>query len=405
MSFAMINPDEISVPSRISHYHILNTIGYGAFSVVKVGYDDKTNQKVAIKVVSRERISTTDLEARFETEIRVLQQMRHPNIVQLLDLIKDDVNFYIIMEFCSGGELFQYIVDHKKLTELEACTFFYQLMDAMKYVHALGAVHRDIKPENLLMEKNNRIKITDFGLSRYVGSTGLVRTACGSPCYASPEILMGNPYDGAKSDIWSCGVILYAMVTGQLPWTKKNQTALFEQIKRGEYKIPQFLSNECKDLITKMLCVDPDKRLSAVQVLQHPWMTLISGETETEKIDAVPRVSMNMVDNFFKQPSDPFFQSDDEVLSARHTGYKDVTRMLKSTNEIKSRLPQIRARDSQGKIVLGKKSYDQRRFSTKAVGPIRGTVPSRIRGSMTTTVSSSLKNARFVATKSTGAMK
>jgi len=332
------NPDAIPVPGCISHYRILDTLGYGAFSVVRAAVDSRTERTVAIKIVPRARIAGDGLMARFEMEIRVLQQMRHPNVVQLIDVLSDELNFYIVMEFCGGGELFQYIIDRGKLDESQARGFFRQLVDALRSVHALGVVHRDVKPENLLLDDYGAIKVTDFGLSRYVGAARLAQTACGSPCYASPEILSGGEYDGTKSDMWSCGVILFAMVAGHLPWTKKNQTALFEQIKRGEYRIPVFVSDGCRNLIAQLLAVDPAARPTAAQALEHPWVGEVSGPCRSV---SVPAVSLGRIDAFFRQPSDPRFPGEPELMTAtpRGTGFAETGRLL-SSHAVK--LPAIR---------------------------------------------------------------
>lgn len=315
----MLNPDSITMPNQIGKYRMRTIIGQGAFSIVRIAVDTDTGEQFACKIVPMARLSTNELQERFEIEIRVLQQMHHPNIVQLIDIIKDDINYYIFMEYCPGGELFQYIVDRKRLPEPEAKVFIHQIVSALKYVHSLKAVHRDLKPENVLLDKKGRVKITDFGFSRYVGQDGLVKTACGSPCYASPEILGGNPYDGSKSDIWSAGVILYACVTGQLPWTKKNQAQLFQQIQRGEYKIPTYLSPECQDIITGMMNVDSNSRLTAQQVLDHPWLVNADDNMEGTKVDSF--VSLQMVDKFFsREPSVPVLNRQPIICeSARET--------------------------------------------------------------------------------------
>ncbi|OHS97671.1 CAMK family protein kinase [Tritrichomonas foetus] len=326
------NPEEIPFATRIGDYSILDLIGFGAFSVVRIARNVQTQRLCAVKIVPRDKVATPELEIRFETEIRVLQQMRHPNIVQLIDLKKDNSNYYIFMENCPNGELFQYIVNKKKLSEEEAKGFLFQIVDALKYCHSLGVVHRDMKPENILFDPENNLKITDFGFSRFSDPNGLVNTSCGSPCYASPEILMGIPYDGSKSDIWSTGIILYAMVTGQLPWTKKNQAQLFEQIKNGEYKIPNFLSSECQNLISSMICVDPSKRLSATQVLQHPFLHGVSDRLNQIKMNGLNMVSLHRLDQFFTRDiSEPDFGLPPDsggLNSARAQNFQKASKIL-----------------------------------------------------------------------------
>ena len=297
----MSNLQTIIAPSHIGPYSFRGTVGEGAFSVVKLAFHEELHQYFACKIVPRNRVISQDLEERFEIEIRVNQQLHHPGIVQIIDLLKDDMNYYIFMEFCPNGELFRYIIDRQRLSEPEAQVIFLEILDALRYLHVVGVAHRDLKPENLLLDPTGHIKISDFGLSRFVGPGGMVSTPCGSPCYASPECLSGDPYDGRNSDIWSLGVILYAMVTGQLPWTKRNQTQLFNQIKKGEYTIPRFLSQNCKNIIKGLLCVDLSQRLTIDETLNHPWMSDVQAQKSLFENGIIPLkiVSLKQVDAFF----------------------------------------------------------------------------------------------------------
>ena len=295
---------EVVVPAQIDEYMFKGTIGEGAFSVVKLVLSKKTMEYYACKVIPRERIMNSELEDRFEIEIRIDQQLHHPNIVPIIDLLKDETNFYVIMEFCPNGDYFQYIVDNGPLTEETAAYFMKQLLEALKYIHSIGIAHRDLKPENLLLDVQSNIKLSDFGLSRYVGEHGLVETPCGSPCYASPECLSGEAYEGCKSDIWSCGVILFASLTGQLPWTKRNQQQLFEQIRRGEYVIPTFLSDICQNFIARLMTVDTEKRITIDQALNHPFILAGSPQIPTEMAPIPPLLSIKKVDEFFDVDKD-----------------------------------------------------------------------------------------------------
>lgn len=294
-----VNGEQIKVPPKIGAYVFRGTIGDGAFSVVKLTYQEETKSYYACKIVPRSRISHSNLEERFEGEIRINQQLHHPGVVQIVDLMSDEFNYYIIMEFCPNGELFQYIVDQQRVKESEAAILLSQILLALRYVHQNGIAHRDLKPENLLLDSRNRLKISDFGLSRYIGRNGLVETPCGSPCYASPECLSGEAYDGRTSDVWSCGVILYAMLTGQLPWTKRNQNQLFDQIRSGDYKTPSYLSDNCRNLINGLMNVDPKKRMTIDQALSHPFMI----KSAQMKYDYLPLtiVSLKHVDEFFNR--------------------------------------------------------------------------------------------------------
>ena len=290
----------VQAPPQIGPYILRGVIGEGAFSIVQLAYLQSEQRYYACKIVPKTRLSH-NLESRFEIEIRINQQMHHPGIVQLIDVFKDENNYYVIMEFCPNGELFQYIVDRKKLREEEAKSFIYQILETISYVHKLNVAHRDLKPENILIDQLGHLKISDFGLSNFVNlKTSLVQTPCGSPCYASPECLSGKPYNGKTNDIWSCGVILYTMVTGQLPWTKRNQNELFKQIKRGEYKVPDYLSDSCRDLIKGLMRVDITKRLTLEQAMHHEWFKGKNygiGPQSSQFLSKV--VSLRKVDNFF----------------------------------------------------------------------------------------------------------
>jgi serine/threonine protein kinase len=186
------------------------------------------------------------------------------------------------------------------LTEDEAKVYLLQILDALNYIHQKDIIHRDLKPENILFDQFGRLKIGDFGLSHFSAIGNLVNTPCGSPCYASPELLSGHPYDGRTNDIWSVGVILFAMVTGQLPWTKRNQIELFNQIRRGEYRIPPFLSGNCSNLIQRLLTVNPSERITLSQALKHPFLAnvqLVQTPTGT-----VRRMSQEVVERAFGKP-------------------------------------------------------------------------------------------------------
>ncbi|KAK8896263.1 hypothetical protein M9Y10_014160 [Tritrichomonas musculus] len=288
------------IPNFIPPYELRGVIGDGAFSVVRLAFNVEQQNFAACKIISRQKLILHNLEARFENEIRILQQMHHRGVVGLYDMRKDENFYFIFEEFCPNGELFQFIVSRGRLEENEAQLFTKQILETLRYVHMLGICHRDLKPENILLDENGYIKISDFGLSRFVNKNGIVETPCGSPCYASPECISGHPYDGRKSDIWSAGVITYAMVTGQLPWTKRNQQQLFEQIKKGDYIIPSFLSEDCSSFLRGMMNVDPSRRLTIDQALNHVW--LIS--TRSMIIEGKPGAyfpSLKIVDKFFNR--------------------------------------------------------------------------------------------------------
>jgi len=287
-------------PDYIGPYELRGEIGSGSFSVVRVAYLQDTNEYFACKMVSKSHLVRFNLYDRFEAEIRIFQQIHHPGVVELHDILSDQNFFYLIIEFCPGGELFRYIVDQRRLDEREAGNAVREILNALEYVHNLGICHRDLKPENILIDQFGHVKISDFGLSRFVGFGGMVDTPCGSPCYASPECISGKSYDGRKSDVWSVGVITFAMLTGQLPWTKRNQSQLFEQIKKGDYLCPSYLTEQCKSFISGLMCVDCNRRMTISQALQHPWLQEVRKTIfGAEKIAGGP--SLRRLDRFFSK--------------------------------------------------------------------------------------------------------
>jgi 5'-AMP-activated protein kinase catalytic alpha subunit len=181
---------------------------------------------------------------------------------------------YIITEYCSSGELFDYIITKRKINENEACRIFQQLIAGVEYLHKMKIVHRDLKPENLLFDYKKDLKIADFGLSNQYD--GLLATPCGSPCYAAPEMVQGKKYEGSAVDIWSCGIILFTMVCGYLPFEDENQERLFIKIAKGSFTIPSHLSPNCRDLLKNILNIDPNKRYHFAQIKQHPWFQAIN---------------------------------------------------------------------------------------------------------------------------------
>ncbi|KAA6400217.1 MAG: putative Serine/threonine protein kinase OSK3 [Streblomastix strix] len=256
---------------RVGNYLLGKTLGQGSFGKVKLATHTITNEKVAMKILDKERIHDVSDMERITREINVLKLLYHPNVIKLYEVIDTQRHIYIVTEFADGGELFDYIVHHGRLKEREACRFFHMLINGVDYCHSHLIIHRDLKPENLLLNSNRNLKIIDFGLSNRIKPGGLLKTACGSPCYAAPEMIEGKMYVGQMSDIWSCGVILFALVCGYLPFEDQNTQALYQKILNARYRCPSHLTNECKHLIAKILNTDPTKRYTSAQIRQHPW--------------------------------------------------------------------------------------------------------------------------------------
>ena len=256
----------------IGNYRIEKTIGEGTFGKVKLGIHIPTEEQVAIKILEKDKIQDREDLERISREINFLKRLNHPNIIKIYDIIENSRNFYIIMELASNGELFKYIVKKKKLEETEASYFYYQLILGLEAIHKKKIVHRDIKPENLLLKDNNILTIIDFGLSNKYKKNQLLKTSCGSPCYAAPEMILGRKYNGLLVDLWSSGIVLYAMVCGYLPFEDKNNDKLYKKILNGKFELPSRLSNDCKDLIKKILTVNPKKRIGIDGIKKHPFL-------------------------------------------------------------------------------------------------------------------------------------
>ena len=254
-----------------SKYITKQIIGKGTFSTVKLGINKETNEKYAIKILEKSKIQNKDDLQRIEREIKILKDFNNINVIKVYEILENESYHYIIMEYCENGELFNHIVDLQRLSDEEASYFFYQLINGLEYIHSKGVVHRDLKPENLLLGKGNLLKIIDFGLSNFFNGKNLLITPCGSPCYASPEMVSGNKYNGFKIDIWSTGIILYAMVCGYLPFEDEDNDILFKKILECKLDFPDDLSKNSIDLMNKILVTKPEKRITIDEIKEHPF--------------------------------------------------------------------------------------------------------------------------------------
>ena len=256
--------------SNIKNYILKDDIGEGNFGKVKLGIFKSTREEFAIKILNKEKIKIKMKNTVFK-ENDIIKRFNHVNVIFVLDIIEDSENYYIVMEYCKKGELFDYIVDQQRLEEDEAAYFFYQLINGVEYIHSLDVAHRDLKPENLLLNDKKILKIIDFGLSHEFNGEELLKTKCGSPSYAAPEIIKGLPYDGFKTDVWCCGIILYAMVCGYLPFEGDNNKILFKNIVECKPDIPEYLSEDTQDLISSILKPEPNDRLTIEQIKEHDF--------------------------------------------------------------------------------------------------------------------------------------
>jgi serine/threonine protein kinase len=265
---------ETKAQIKIAHYILKDTLGVGTFGKVKVGLHEMTGYKVAVKILNRQKIKTLDVVGKIRREIQNLSLFRHPHIIKLYQVISTPSDIFMIMEYVSGGELFDYIVKHGRLKTPEARRFFQQIISGVDYCHRHMVVHRDLKPENLLLDHKNNVKIADFGLSNIMTDGDFLRTSCGSPNYAAPEVISGKLYAGPEVDIWSCGVILYALMCGTLPFDDEHVPTLFRKIKSGIFPIPDYLDKNIVNLLLHMLQVDPMKRATIKDVISHEWFRI-----------------------------------------------------------------------------------------------------------------------------------
>ncbi|KAG7334581.1 hypothetical protein KOW79_001177 [Hemibagrus wyckioides] len=254
----------------VGPYRLEKTLGKGQTGLVKLGVHCITGQKVAIKIVNREKLSESVL-MKVEREIAILKLIEHPHVLKLHDVYENNKYLYLVLEHVSGGELFDYLVKKGRLTPKEARKFFRQIISALDFCHSHSICHRDLKPENLLLDEKNNIRVADFGMASLQVGDSLLETSCGSPHYACPEVIRGEKYDGRKADVWSCGVILFALLVGALPFDHDNLRQLLEKVKSGVFHMPHFIPPECQALLRGMIEVNPEKRLTLEAIQKHPW--------------------------------------------------------------------------------------------------------------------------------------
>lgn len=257
--------------NNIGKYRLGRTIGEGTFAKVKLGVDTTNDQYVAIKIIDKHMVLETNLKSQVQREIRTMKLLHHPNIVRIHEVIGSKTKIYVVMEYVSGGQLSEKLSYVKKLSEAEARKLFQQLIDAVDYCHNRGVYHRDLKPENLLLDGKGNLKVSDFGLSALQKPGGMLTTACGSPCYVAPELLASKAYEGAAADIWSCGVILFELLAGYLPFDDRNLMVLYRKIGQADYKFPHWFKESQKKLISRMLDPSPIRRITILGITEDTW--------------------------------------------------------------------------------------------------------------------------------------
>ncbi|KAM9433189.1 MAP/microtubule affinity-regulating kinase 3-like isoform 13-T13 [Salvelinus alpinus] len=264
---------------HVGNYRLLKTIGKGNFAKVKLARHILTGREVAIKIIDKTQLNPNSLQKLFR-EVRIMKLLNHPNIVKLFEVIETERTLYLVMEYASGGEVFDYLVAHGRMKEKEARAKFRQIVSAVQYCHQKHIVHRDLKAENLLLDADMNIKIADFGFSNEFTLGNKLDTFCGSPPYAAPELFQGKKYDGPEVDVWSLGVILYTLVSGSLPFDGQNLKELRERVLRGKYRIPFYMSTDCENLLKRFLVLNPAKRGTFEQIMKDRWINVGSEEDE-----------------------------------------------------------------------------------------------------------------------------
>eukprot|EP01080_Neovahlkampfia_damariscottae_P007649 gene7649-11970_t len=302
---------------RIGNYRLGRTLGEGTFAKVKLAEHEVTGHRVAVKILNKNKLKSSKADQKIRREMQILKLLRHSHIIRLYEIIETNTDIFMVMEYVSGGELFEYIVSKGKLSEMEARRLFQQIICGVEYCHLFNVVHRDLKPENILLDDDKNVKIADFGLSNIMNDGQFLKTSCGSPNYAAPEVISGKLYAGPEVDVWSCGVILYALLCGKLPFDEESISSLFDKIKTANYQMPDFVSKGAKDLINKMLQVDPLKRATIADIKNDDWFLRDIPDYLVESISLNPTI-------------------DEDVLQEAHSKFDDLMSYEDSLKSLKS---------------------------------------------------------------------
>ncbi|CAN6458696.1 unnamed protein product [Victoria cruziana] len=305
-------------------YEIGRLLGQGTFAKVYFGWNVLTNEAVAVKVLRKDQVKKQGLMEQIKREISVMHLVKHPNVVELNEVMANKSKIFFVMEYVRGGELFAKIAKGK-LKEDEARRYFQQLIGAVDYCHSRGVSHRDLKPENLLLDGNGNLKVSDFGLSALPEQNwhdGLLHTQCGTPAYVAPEVLRKKGYDGAKADIWSCGVILYVLLAGFLPFQDENIMHMYRKVFKAEFQVPPWFSPDVRHLLAKILVTDPNKRISISQLMEVPWFKKgFTRPAAFELPSSIPESGMiESLKSDSQQPSPEFFNAF-ELISSMSSGF------------------------------------------------------------------------------------
>ncbi|XP_024017442.1 CBL-interacting serine/threonine-protein kinase 23 [Morus notabilis] len=304
-----------STRTRVGRYELGRTLGEGNFAKVKFARNIETGENVAIKILDKDKLLKHKMIGQIKREISTMKLIRHPNVIRMYEVMASKTKIYIVMEFVTGGELFEQIASKGRFKEDEARKYFQQLICAVDYCHSRGVFHRDLKPENLLLDAGGTLKVSDFGLSalpQQVREDGLLHTTCGTPNYVAPEVINNKGYDGAKADLWSCGVILYVLMAGFLPFEDSNLMALYKKIFKAEFTFPPWFSSSAKKLIKRILDPNPLTRITAAEIIENEWFKKGYKPPRFEQAD----VSLDDVDAIFNESG----ESGNLVVERREEG-------------------------------------------------------------------------------------
>ncbi|XP_051125801.1 CBL-interacting protein kinase 23-like [Andrographis paniculata] len=294
---------DVSGRTRVGRYELGRTLGEGTFAKVKFAKNMDTGENVAIKIMDKEKVLKHKMVGQIKREISTMKLIRHPNVIRLYEVMASKTKIYIVMEFVTGGELFDKIATRGRLREDEARKYFQQLINAVDYCHSRGVYHRDLKPENLLLDEKGLLKVSDFGLSalpQQVREDGLLHTTCGTPNYVAPEIINNKGYDGAKADLWSCGVILFVLMAGYLPFEESNIQALYKKIFKADFTCPAWFSASAKKLIKRILDPNPSTRITIAEVIENEWFK----KGYKPPVFAQEEVNLDDVNSIFNESQD-----------------------------------------------------------------------------------------------------
>lgn len=298
--------EEVKAHMLFGKYEMGRVLGKGTFAKVYYAKEISTGEGVAIKVVDKDKVKKEGMMEQIKREISVMRLVKHPNIVNLKEVMATKTKILFVMEYARGGELFEKVAKGKFKEEL-ARKYFQQLISAVDYCHSRGVSHRDLKPENLLLDENENLKVSDFGLSalpEHLRQDGLLHTQCGTPAYVAPEVVRKRGYNGFKADTWSCGVILYALLAGFLPFQHENLMSMYNKVFKEEYQFPPWFSPESKRLISKILVADPERRITIASIMNVPWfqkdLCLSTTTTANDDLELESKVTLiNSTPQFF----------------------------------------------------------------------------------------------------------